>query len=58
MKENILKERFVNYYSKFDSRLSKINRDKITVEKKPNGYYLSCKYYRCSYGQFYAKNAV
>lgn len=58
MKEKQLKEKFVSFYSKFDSRLRKINREKISVKKMPNGYYLSCKYYRCEYGQFFGEDAV
>jgi len=48
------KEKFINYYSRFDARLEQINRDKISCQFNEHGFLsLKCSYYKCAYGQVY-----
>ena len=54
-KEVELKDRFILFYCKFDKRLIRINREKISVSPiKNGGVRLSLVAWGKCYGQFYA----
>ena len=53
-KESELKDRFIRFYCKFDKRLIRINREKISVSPiKNGGVRLSLVVWVKCYGQFY-----
>ena len=53
-KEVELKDRFIRFYCKFDKRLIRINREKISVSPiKNGGVRLSLVAWGKCYGQFY-----
>ena len=53
-KERELKDRFIRFYCKFDKRLIRINREKISVSPiKNGGVRLSLVAWGKGYGQFY-----
>ena len=53
-KKQEVRERFIQFYSRFDSRLRKINRDKIRVQYNNDGNIrVMCTYYGKAYGQVY-----
>ena len=53
-KENELKDKFIRFYSTFDKRLNRINREKISVSPiKNGGVRLSLVAWGKCYGQFY-----
>ena len=54
-KEVYLKDRFIRFYCKFDKRLIRINREKISVSPiKNGGVRVSLVAWGKCYGQFYA----
>ncbi len=53
-KKNEVRERFVEFYSRFDKRLRNINREKISVTYNDEGRIrVTCAYYGKAYGQVY-----
>ena len=53
-KESELKDRFISFYCKFDKRLMRIKREKISVSPiKNGGVRLSLVAWGKCYGQFY-----
>ena len=53
-KKNEVRERFVEFYSRFDKRLRNINREKISVSYNHEGRIrVTCAYYGKAYGQVY-----
>lgn len=53
-KKREVRERFINFYSRFDERLRNINRDKISVTYNDEGRIrVTCAYYGKAYGQVY-----
>ena len=53
-KESELKDRFIRFYCKFDKRLKRIRREKISVSPiKNGGVRLSLVAWGKCYGQFY-----
>ena len=53
-KESELKDRFIRFYCKFDKRLERIKREKISVSPIKNGYVqLSLVAWGKYYGQLY-----
>lgn len=46
-------DRFIGFYSRFDNRLRRISRERITVRSVKGGVQLSCTYYGCKYSQVY-----
>lgn len=53
-KESELKDRFIRFYCKFDKRLIRIKREKISVSPIKNGFVcLSLVAWRKYYGQIY-----
>lgn len=48
------REKFIGEYAKYDSRLRRINRERIDVYFNKQGLLcVNCVYYRCAYGQAY-----
>jgi len=53
-KKNEVRERFVEFYSRYDKRLRNINRKKISVTYNDEGRIrVTCAYYGKAYGQVY-----
>ena len=52
--KNEIREMFVSFYSRFDSRLRKMNRDRVKVFVNKYGKIQACcVYYRKAYSQVY-----
>ena len=52
--KNEIREKFVSFYSRFDSRLRKIKRERVKVfVNKCGKIQASCVYYRKAYSQVY-----
>lgn len=53
-KKREVRERFVNFYSRYDRRLRNISREKISVMYNHDGRIrVTCAYYGKAYGQVY-----
>lgn len=53
-KKQEVRERFISFYSRFDARLRKIDREKISVQYNKDGNIrVVCTYYGKAYGQVY-----
>ena len=53
-KKQEVRERFIAFYSRFDARLRKIDREKISVQYNKDGNIrVVCTYYGKAYGQVY-----
>lgn len=53
-KKREVRERFIEFYSRFDKRLRNINREKISVTYNDEGRIrVTCAYYGKAYGQVY-----
>lgn len=53
-KKQEIRERFISLYSRFDARLRKIDREKISVQYNKDGNIrVVCTYYGKAYGQVY-----
>lgn len=53
-KKREVRERFINFFSRHDRRLRKINREKISVTYNDEGRIIvTCAYYGKAYGQVY-----
>lgn len=53
-KQSEVRERFITDYSRFDRRLHKINRERISVTYNDDGrIWVACTYYGTAYGQVY-----
>lgn len=49
-----VRERFISFYSRFDSRLRRIRRERISVAYNSEGRIrVTCVYHRKAYGQVY-----
>ena len=49
-----VRERFIDFYSRFDRRLRRINRENVCVTYTSEGrLYVRCVYYGVAYGQVY-----
>ena len=53
-KKSEVRERFIEFYSRYDKRLRNINREKISVNYNDEGRIrVTCAYYGKAYGQVY-----
>lgn len=53
-KKREVRERFINFYSQFDERLHRINREKISVTYNDEGRIrVTCAYYGTAYLEVY-----